>query len=95
MYAYFIANYSPFKPSRISPELTGSSTPKPGALRRVWRSISLNWQRQRTISALRELDDHVLRDIGLHRAEIPLIVKRAQADDLPESDGTAPRELPA
>ena len=35
--------------------------------------------------ALQELDDYVLRDIGLHRDEIPLIVKRMQADTLPKN----------
>ncbi len=34
---------------------------------------------------MQELDDHVLRDIGIHRDEIPLIVKRMQADNLPKN----------
>ena len=84
MYAYFIANYSPFKSAHPSLKPAGSSA-QPGALRRLMRSAVLGWQRQRTIAALQELDDYVLRDIGLHRDEIPLIVKRMQADTLPKN----------
>jgi uncharacterized protein YjiS (DUF1127 family) len=88
MYAYFIANYSPFKSAPPSPKPAGSSA-HPGALRRLIRSAVLGWQRQRTIAALQESDDYVLRDIGLHRDEIPLIVKRMQADTLPKNGSTS------
>ncbi|WP_386284529.1 DUF1127 domain-containing protein [Sulfitobacter profundi] len=53
------------------------------------RSAVLGWKRQRTIAALQELDDYVLRDIGLHRDEIPLIVKRMQAETLPRNGSTS------
>ena len=82
MYAYFIANYAPFKSSPASPKLAGRFASEPGALRRGLRAIRLSWQRQRTISALQELDEYVLRDIGLRREQIPMIVKDMQADDL-------------
>jgi len=88
MYAYFIANYSPFKSAPPSPKPAGSSA-QPGALRRLMRSAVLGWQRQRTIAALQELDDYVLRDIGIHRDEIPLIVKRMKADNLPKNGSTS------
>ena len=84
MYAYFIANYSPFKSAPPSPTPAGSSA-QPRVLRRLMRSVVLAWQRQRTIAAWQKLDDYVLRDIGLHRDEIPLIVKRMQADNLPKN----------
>ena len=89
MYAYFIANYSPFKSPPPSPKPLGRSCAKPDALRRLWRSAVLNWQRQRTIAALQKLDDYVLRDIGLRRDEIPMIVQRIQADDLPKNRSTS------
>lgn len=81
MYAYFIANYAPFKSSPASP--------KPGALHRGLRAIRLSWQRRRTISALQELDDYVLRDIGLRREQIPMIVNNMQVSDM-RKEGTPP-----
>ncbi|MFG6539359.1 DUF1127 domain-containing protein [Sulfitobacter sp. CS16] len=89
MYAYFIANYSPFRSAPPPPKPVGRTSGKPGTLRRILRKAVLNWQRRRTIAALRELDDHVLRDIGLRRDEIPMIVERMQADDLPQNRSTS------
>ena len=40
----------------------------------------LAWRRHRqSIAALRGLDDRLLRDIGIHRSEIPAVVRAAEA----------------
>ncbi|NUH63940.1 DUF1127 domain-containing protein [Sulfitobacter sp. S0837] len=89
MYAYFIANYAPFKSSPASPKPVGRFAAKPGALRRGLQAIRQSWKRRQTIYALQELDEHVLRDIGLQREQIPMIVKNMHANDTRRS-GTTP-----
>jgi len=41
-----------------------------GLLNRWMRATSEGWQRRKTIAALHALDDHTLRDIGIHRSNI-------------------------
>ncbi|MBW3098340.1 DUF1127 domain-containing protein [Pseudohoeflea coraliihabitans] len=38
------------------------------------RTLFRRWQRRRMITALQELDDHLLRDIGIERHDIPRLV---------------------
>ncbi|EPX78255.1 DUF1127 domain-containing protein [Litoreibacter arenae] len=52
-----------------------SSTPRRGGPAKRWmRSAFESWQRRKTIAALRALNDHTLRDIGVHRSNIERFV---------------------
>ena len=53
------------------------------ALRRYLASAFQSWQRHRTIAALESLDDWMLDDIGITRAEIPLIAAEVVDNSLP------------
>ena len=53
----------------LSFELLGGSL-------RAWRRRQT---RRQSIAALRALDDRLLRDIGMHRSEIPAIVEASEA----------------
>lgn len=51
------------------------SAPKREQLsKRLMRSVLTNWKRRKTIAALHALNDHTLRDIGLHRSNIERFV---------------------
>lgn len=45
-----------------------------GFLRRLMRRAVQQWKRRKMIAALEALDDRILRDIGVHRGEIPSVV---------------------
>lgn len=45
-----------------------------GFFRRWVMAIAKRWQRRRMITALENLDDRTLADIGIYRGEIPSIV---------------------
>lgn len=47
---------------------------KPGAIRLWLRTAFRNWERRRMIETLRGMDDHLLRDIGIDRSDIPRAV---------------------
>ncbi|MEQ5827853.1 DUF1127 domain-containing protein [Sulfitobacter sp. 916] len=80
MYAYLL-NTSPYIRQPHQPRQPLRSEPaRPGKLRRWLNSVVKHWQRQRTIAALQELDDRILRDIGLYRGEISHIVREMEAD---------------
>lgn len=53
-------------------------------LGRVFARLAAAYQRQQAIHRLSKLDDHILRDIGLDRREIPRVV----------GDGLPPMEAP-
>lgn len=56
-----------------------------GGLLRPWlRAAFRRWQRRKMIAALEAMDDRLLRDIGVHRCNIPRVV-----------DGLIDRDLPA
>ena len=60
-------------------------------LERLFCHVS-NWHKQRrVIRQLQELDDHVLKDIGVHRSEITSVVNRRYTDPfrLRRTDGQA------
>jgi uncharacterized protein YjiS (DUF1127 family) len=42
---------------------------------RLWSALCREWQTQRTIVRLEALDDHMLKDIGIHRSQIPSVAK--------------------
>lgn len=64
-------------PALARPSILSHSTARPvGVLRRVFAALSLHRQRRR----LAQLDDHLLRDIGLTRAEAEAEAARAPWD---------------
>lgn len=54
------------------------------------RRTLLHWQVGRTEAALYSLDDHVLRDIGITRAEIPAVARRVTAPAMREASTNIP-----
>ena len=67
--------------------MTINSPAAAGPWQRICRTaqrLHESWVRQRTIAALSSLDDHALRDIGVHRSQI-----RQVANDL--AQGIQPR----
>ena len=55
----------------------------------VWRRIAHAGARRRTIAQLSRLDDHMLADIGINRARIPLVARElidASCGDAPQPD---------
>ncbi|WP_341864195.1 DUF1127 domain-containing protein [Gymnodinialimonas sp. 57CJ19] len=53
-----------------------------GMLARLLTSASLRWKRNRMISAFNAMDDHVLRDIGIHRTQIEQFVDSLSTREL-------------
>ena len=53
-----------------------------GLFQRLFRSAARKWRRRKMIASLEALDDAILRDIGIYRADIPRVV-----------DGFSDREL--
>jgi uncharacterized protein YjiS (DUF1127 family) len=58
---------------------TQYDTANGGLLRRLWS----NWNARRSVAALEALDDHLLRDIGVTRAQVEAAV------DVPLSENAA------
>lgn len=52
----------------------GDTVERGGFLGRVWQAAIRRWQRRRMIAALEAMDDRLLRDIGILRADIPHMV---------------------
>lgn len=48
--------------------------------RRLFKNVLIWCKRRQAIRQLRELDDHVLEDIGIHRSEITPVVNLRYAD---------------
>ncbi len=48
----------------------------PRSIARLYRSVQMHWRRRAWIGKLNALNDHLLRDIGLTRHEIPVYVKQ-------------------
>ncbi len=51
----------------------------PRSTARLYRSVQMHWRRRACIRELNALNDHLLRDIGLTRHEIPVYVKQYMA----------------
>ncbi len=49
---------------------------------KTWAAYAAARERQASIAALHALDDHALKDIGLHRSEIERAVYGANGHDL-------------
>ena len=62
-----------------------------GILERLVRTVAQKFIRSRTMAALHALSDWQLRDIGLHRGDIPRVV--AELDDV-ELGLSRPAEAP-
>lgn len=55
----------------VSPELCPQEHgERPGLLRRWWLFLVRKWRRRQAIMALADMDDRLLRDIGVYRAGI-------------------------
>jgi len=80
MHPYMLNRNAPFLSQAHASPLPAIA--RPGLMRRIVRSIVHNWKRRRMIAALAAMDDHLLRDIGIYRHEIPHVV-----------DGFTEREL--
>lgn len=63
-------NISPFPQARISAQRDRRAGPVRGWLRAAF----INWERRKMIETLRAMDDHLLRDIGIDRSDIPRVV---------------------
>ena len=74
----FKSNTTHFPAARTA----GLRSRKPGAFRRWLRTVFHRWQRRKMIETLRDMDDRLLRDIGIDRSDIPRVV-----------DGLTDREL--
>lgn len=64
------------------PRTASQRNRKPGAFGNLLRIAFQRWQRRKMIETLRGMDDHLLRDIGIDRSDIPRFV-----------DGLTDREL--
>ena len=64
------------------------------ALGRYLASAFKRWQRNRTIAALESLDDWMLDDIGITRAEVPRIAAEVVGNSVP-SQTTLEQEMAA
>lgn len=75
---------------RVAP-LSGTNKDNDGILRRWLAAAALTWRRQRMSRALSQLDDRMLHDIGLARADISDLVKRLHPAELRMTPIAAPR----
>ena len=73
MYAYLLKTYPPFKIAHPVSRPRKARATGPGLLGRGLRAVIRRWQRQRTIEELEQMDDRLLRDMGLYRGDIPRI----------------------
>ncbi|RKF14766.1 DUF1127 domain-containing protein [Roseovarius spongiae] len=62
-----------------------------GALRRWLRAATRRWRQRRMTAALNALDDRMLRDIGLIRADIPRAVRTFDERELRMTPLAPPR----
>jgi uncharacterized protein YjiS (DUF1127 family) len=51
-----------------------------GEAQGLFRALRRRWRERRTAAALHELDDATLKDLGLHRCEIPSIARARCAE---------------
>lgn len=54
--------------------------------KRLWHTVTLRAERRRHIAELQQLDDWMLADIGIDRAEIPHVVDELMEHHSPELD---------
>ncbi|MGR3550666.1 DUF1127 domain-containing protein [Pseudooceanicola sp.] len=80
MHPYMLNRNAPFLSQSNAPPLPAIA--RRGLLRRIFGSIVHNWKRHRMIAALEAMDDHLLRDIGIHRSEILHVVDGLTAREL-------------
>ena len=74
---------------------TGGTPAGTGILQKITAALFKNWQRRRTILVLDSLNDQLLADIGIGRAEIPQVVDamlQHRAKIAPPQPSTAPLE---
>tara|TARA_R100000935_G_C2839237_1_gene170082 strand:- start:1924 stop:2220 length:297 start_codon:yes stop_codon:yes gene_type:complete len=74
MYAYLLTYYTSFKSAHPVPRPRKPRATGLGLLRRGLCAAIRGWQCQRTIAALQQLDDQLLRDIGLYCSDIPKVI---------------------
>jgi len=59
----------------LRPLSSPKSAKRPGALRQLAKAAFRNWERRKMIATLHRMDDHLLRDIGIDRSDIPRVVE--------------------
>ena len=82
-------------PQMIDPNVNAPSSPatsgaRGGPVRQMLFSVVQNWRRRKMIAALDSLDDRILWDIGIHRADIAGSVDRLLARE----GGSRPASMP-
>ncbi|MBB3064327.1 DUF1127 domain-containing protein [Limibacillus halophilus] len=76
---------------------SGGTPARTGILRKIIAALVKSWQRRRTIMVLDSLNDQLLADIGIRRAEIPQVVDamlQNRAKIAPSQPLVAPLETP-
>ncbi|MCR8828041.1 DUF1127 domain-containing protein [Pseudosulfitobacter koreensis] len=66
----------------LRPSSSSKSTKRPGALRRMAGAAFRNLKRRKMIATLQRMDDHLLRDIGIERSDIPRVVESFSTREL-------------
>ncbi|WP_417722889.1 DUF1127 domain-containing protein [Salipiger sp.] len=75
MHPYFFRSTTPHLPDPLPRRRHHSGIAEPTGLRRWFHSVYRSWQRRRMTEVLQSLPDHLLRDIGITRGQIPDVVR--------------------
>jgi uncharacterized protein YjiS (DUF1127 family) len=68
-------------PFRIAGRRVSATTPGPFA--RVWFSVAIAMERRRALALVGQMDDRMLRDIGIHRGDADRAIRYGREDAKP------------